>query len=34
MFQRGLLGWLLTIWTLPSVCETRDKIQVGYKEVT
>ena len=28
IFQRGLLDWLLPIWTLPSVCEIRDKMQV------
>ena len=26
--QRGLLDWLLPIWTLPSACEIRDKMQV------
>ena len=25
---------MLTIWTLPSVCEIRDKMQVVYKELT
>ena len=34
IFQRGLLDWLLPIWTLLSVCEIRDKMQVVYKELT
>lgn len=29
-----LLDWLLSIWTLSSVCEMRDKMQVVYKELT
>ena len=33
IFQRGLLDWLLPIWTLPSVCEIHDKFQVVYKEL-
>ena len=28
IIKRGLLDWLLLIWTLPSVCEIRDKMQV------
>ena len=34
IFQRGLLDWFLPIWTLPSVCEIRDKMHVVYKELT
>ena len=34
IFQRGLLDWLLPIWTLPSVCGVHDKMQVVYKELT
>ena len=34
IFQRGLLDWLLPIWTLLSVCEIRDKMQVVYKKLT
>ena len=34
IFQRGLLDWLLPIWTLPCVCEICDKMQVVYKELT
>ena len=33
IFQRGLLDWLLPIWTLPLVCEIHDKFQVVYKEL-
>ena len=32
--KREILDWLLPIWTLPSVCEIRDKMQVVYKELT
>ena len=32
--QRGLLDWLLPIWTLPSVCEIHNKMQVVYKKLT
>ena len=28
IFKRGLLDWLLLIWTLPSLCKIRDKMQV------
>ena len=34
IFQRGLLDWLLPFWTLLSVCEIRDKINIIYKELT
>ena len=34
IFQRGPLEWLLPIWTLPSVYEIRDKMQVVYQELT
>ena len=34
IFQRGLLDWFLPIWTLPSVCEIRDKMHVVNKELT
>ena len=34
IFQRGLLDWLLPIWTLPPVCEICDKMQVVYKKLT
>ena len=34
IFQRGLLDWLLPIWTLPCVSEICDKVQVVYKELT
>ena len=34
IIQRGLLDWLLPIWTLPCVCEICDKVQVVYKELT
>ena len=27
IFPSGLLDWLLPIWTLPSVCKIRDKMQ-------
>ena len=33
IFQREILDWLLPIWTLPSVCEIHDKMQVVYKEL-
>ena len=29
-----LLDWLLPIWTLPPVCEIRDKMQVVCEELT
>ena len=32
IFQRGLLDWLLPIWTLPSVSEIGDKMQVVYEK--
>ena len=31
MFQRRLLDWLLPIWTLPSVCEIRDKMKAVFQ---
>ena len=34
IFQRGPLEWLLPIWTLPSVYELRDKMQVVYQKLT
>ena len=34
IFQREPLDWFLPIWTLPSVCEIRDKMHVVYKELT
>ena len=34
ILQRRLLDWLLPIWTLPPVCEIRDKMQVVCKELT
>ena len=34
LIQRGLLDWLLPIWTLPCTCEIHDKMQVVYNELT
>ena len=34
IIQRGLLDWLLPIWTLPCTCEIHDKMQVVYNELT
>ena len=34
ILQRRLLDWFLPIWTLPPVCEIRDKMQVVCKELT
>ena len=34
IFQRGLLDWMLPFWTLLSVCEIRDIMQIIYKELT
>ena len=34
IFQRGLLDWMLPFWTLLSVCEIHDIMQIIYKELT
>ena len=36
IIQRGLLDWLLPIWTLPCVCEIHNEmqVQVVYNELT
>ena len=34
IFYGGFLDWLSPNWTLPSVCEICDKMQVVYKEST
>ena len=34
IFQRGLLDWLLPIWTLLCMCEICGKMQVVYKKLT
>ena len=34
IFQRGLVDWMLPFWTLLSVCEIHDILQIIYKELT